>query len=226
MNRSWNILNWNVRGINSSIRWNDIRQKIDESTCCIMTFQETKRDHFDLAYIKKICPKRFNQFCYSPSNGNSGGIITIWNGNLLKGKVISHNYFQITIEFSSNLGNSTWYLSNVYGPNTVEGKQEFTDWLMNMNINQSKLWMILGDFNFTRGPENRNKPGGDPNNMMTFNNIIINLDLVEIPLKGRSFTWSNTQDQPLLEKLDWVFTSSHWTNLWTKLTWSNTYHPH
>uniref|UniRef100_A0A453J5A8 Uncharacterized protein n=1 Tax=Aegilops tauschii subsp. strangulata TaxID=200361 RepID=A0A453J5A8_AEGTS len=41
-----------------------------------------------------------------------------------------------------------------------------------------------------------------------FNNIIINLDLVEIPLKGRSFTWSNKQDQPLLEKLDWVFTSS------------------
>ena len=47
--------------------------------------------------------------------------------------------------------------------------------------------------------------------MINFNNIIINLDLVEIPLKGRSFTWSNKQDEPLLEKLDWVFTSSHWT---------------
>ena len=49
--------------------------------------------------------------------------------------------------------------------------------------------------------------------MMLFNNIIINLDLVEIPLKGRSFTWSNKQDNPLLEKLDWVFTSSHWTSV-------------
>ena len=72
--------------------------------------------------------------------------------------------------------------------------------------------MILGDFNLIRGPDNRNKPGGDPNSMMIFNNIIINLDLVEIPLKGRSFTWSNKQDIPLLEKLDWVFTCSHWTN--------------
>lgn len=153
MNRSWNILNWNVRGINSSVRWNDIRQKIDESTCCVMTFQETKRDHFDLSYIKNFCPKRFNQFCYSASNGSSGGIITIWNGNMLKGKIISHNYFHITIEFSSNLDNSTWYLTNEYGPNTVEGKQEFIDWLMNLNINQSKLWMILGDFNFIRGPD-------------------------------------------------------------------------
>lgn len=166
MNRSWNILKWNVRGINSSIRWNDIRQKINESSCSIMTFQETKREQFDLSYIKNFCPKRFNQFSYSPSIGSSGGIITIWNGNLLKGKVISQNYFHITIEFTSNLDNSTWLLSNIYGPNSVEGKQEFIDWLMNININQSKMWMILGDFNFIRGPDNRNKPGGDSNHMM------------------------------------------------------------
>ena len=71
----------------------------------------------------------------------------------------------------------------------------------------------MGDFNYIRSPTNRNKPGGDPASMMTFNNIIVNLDLVEIPLKGRAFTWSNKQDQPLLKKLDWIFTSSHWTTV-------------
>lgn len=130
---------------------------------------------------------------------------------MFTGKVISQNYFHITIEFISNLDNSSWFLTNVYGPNSAEDKLEFTTWLQNLNINQSKLWMILGDFNYIRGPDNRNKPGGDTNSMMTFNNIIINLDLVEIPLKGRSFTWSNQQESPLLEKLDWIFTSSHWT---------------
>ena len=202
MNRSWHILNWNMRGINPTTRWNDIRRKIEESACCIMTFQETNREIFDNAYIKNFCPKRFNQFCYSPSNGSSGGLITIWNGSTMKGKVISQNYFQITMEFTSNLDNTCWYLTNVYGPNCSEGKVEFTDWLMNLNMQQSKLWMILGDFNFIRSPDNRNKPGGDPASIMTFNNIIVNLDLVEVFLKGRSFTWSNKHDQPLLEKLD------------------------
>lgn len=89
MNRNWNILNWNVRGINSSDRWNDIRMKIEDSSCCILTLQETKREIFDLAYIKNFCPKRFNQFIHYPSIGNSGGIITIWNGNIFKGKLIS-----------------------------------------------------------------------------------------------------------------------------------------
>lgn len=211
MNRSWNILCWNVRGINSPGRWDDIRLKIEESACSIIALQETKREEFDISYIKKFCPKRFNKFLRVPSNGSSGGIITIWNGGLFSGKLISLNYFQITVEFTSTMDNSKWYLSNIYGPNSVEGKAEFTDWLTDLNISSSKYWMFLGDFNFIRGPDNRNKAGGDHNNMMIFNNIIINHDLVEIPLKGRAFTWSNMQDSPLLEKLDWIFTSSDWT---------------
>jgi hypothetical protein len=34
---------------------------------------------------------------------------------------------------------------------------------------------------------------------------------VELPLKGRKFTWSNMQQDPLLEKFDWFFTSASWT---------------
>lgn len=83
---------------------------------------------------------------------------------------------------------------------------------MSLNTTQVKHWIILGDFNFIRGPDNRSRAGGDHNSMMLFNNIIINLDLFEIPLKGRSFTWSNMQDNPLLEKLDWIFTNPQWTS--------------
>jgi hypothetical protein len=37
--------------------------------------------------------------------------------------------------------------------------------------------------------------------MMAFNIVIQAHDLEEIPLKGRSYTWSNMQDAPLLEKI-------------------------
>jgi hypothetical protein len=47
--------------------------------------------------------------------------------------------------------------------------------------------------------------------MFMFNEAISELGLVEIPLQGRKFTWSNMQPSPLLEKLDWVFTSNNWT---------------
>ena len=49
------------------------------------------------------------------------------------------------------------------------------------------------------------------NDIFIFNEIISHLGLLELPLKGRRFTWSNMQDQPLLEQLDWFFTSCSWT---------------
>jgi len=50
-----------------------------------------------------------------------------------------------------------------------------------------------------------------------FNAAISHLGVQEIPLQGRKFTWSNMQPSPLLEKLDWVFSSASWT-----LTYPNT----
>ena len=67
----------------------------------------------------------------------------------------------------------------------------------------------MEDFNYIRYPHNRNRGSGDITRMMQFNEVIHNLALVEIPLKDRKYTWSNMQEAPLLEKLDWVFTSEH-----------------
>lgn len=47
--------------------------------------------------------------------------------------------------------------------------------------------------------------------MLLFNNAINSLGLVELPLFGRKYTWTNKQSSPLLERLDWFFTSSSWT---------------
>lgn len=69
----------------------------------------------------------------------------------------------------------------------------------------------MGDFKLLRSPENCNKPGGNVPDMFQFNDVISRLGLIEIPLKGRAFTWSNMQDDALLQKLDWVFTSAAWS---------------
>lgn len=68
-------------------------------------------------------------------------------------------------------------------------------------------WTILGDIYYIRYLDNRNKEGGNFQEMLQFNEAISNLGLVEIPLKGRSYTWSNMQTSPLLEMLEWFFIS-------------------
>jgi endonuclease/exonuclease/phosphatase family metal-dependent hydrolase len=69
----------------------------------------------------------------------------------------------------------------------------------------------VGDFNLIRHPENTNKPGGDNNLVMAFNEAISKLGVIEIPLSGQEFTWSNKQHQSLLERLDWFIISQAWS---------------
>jgi len=70
---------------------------------------------------------------------------------------------------------------------------------------------VIGDCNLIRRPEDRNKEGADVREMFLFNEAISVLDLVEIPLLGRHYTWTNKQAEPLLERLDWFFSSPSWT---------------
>ena len=46
----WNILCWNIRGLNDSDKWDPIRNKIEESSANIFYLQETKKENFDLQF--------------------------------------------------------------------------------------------------------------------------------------------------------------------------------
>lgn len=47
--------------------------------------------------------------------------------------------------------------------------------------------------------------------MLLFSDLINHLNFVDIAFEGMEFAWNNMQDNPLLQKLDQVFTSSSWT---------------
>jgi exonuclease III len=187
-NKSSKILFWNVRGINSQDKWDAIMDKITESFCQVLCLQETKRESFDIFYIKKFCPRSLDQFAFFPSIGASCGLLTVWNSSI-------------------RMDNKEFFIANIYGPASAPLKQGFITWLMNLDSTSYDDWVLGGDFNLIRSPKNQNKPRGDTNEMNLFNEVISDLDLVEIPFSDRNFTWSNMQEDPLLVKLDWIFTS-------------------
>lgn len=77
-----NFLVWNVRGINSQRKWDAIRNKIAEDAASIVYLQETNRESFDDAYLRKFCPRHLNAYEFSPSVGASGDLAIIWNSAL------------------------------------------------------------------------------------------------------------------------------------------------
>jgi hypothetical protein len=46
--------------------------------------------------------------------------------------------------------------------------------------------------------------------MLNFNDAISYLRLEELRLIGNKFIWTNKQESPLLERLDWFFASASW----------------
>ena len=144
MDRIWYIVNWNIRGINSQIRWDEIRAKADESNCHIIFLQETKREHFDHSYIRNFCPRRINQFAYPPSVGSSGGIITLWNGNMFSETVIDNSKFHLIVQLICKLSAKILYITNVYAPTANEERTEFLTWLHGLNTAPIDHWCSLG----------------------------------------------------------------------------------
>ena len=218
--RAWKVLSWNVQGINSNSKWESIRNKITENRCDIICLQETKKMYVDLQFLKKICPASFDNFVYVPSRGASGGMLVSWKGVFFEGTLVFQKDFAMSVEFKSLHTGNYWMLTNIYAPCTPKGKREFCDWFKNIQMPDEHDWLIVGDFNLMRAPENRNRPGGDVSEMLLFNEAISYLGLIEIPLHGKHFTWSNKQQPPLLERIDWFFTSISWTLLYpsTKAT--------
>lgn len=97
--------------------------------------------------------------------------------------------------------------TNIYGPSAPNDKAQIINWLYNFDCSAIDDCILMGDFNLIRCPENRNRPGGNHTDMMLFNDLIHHLYLVDIAFQGASYSWSNMQGNPLLEKIDWVFTS-------------------
>ena len=66
-------------------------------------------------------------------------------------------------------------------------------------------WTVLGDFNLITSEEDKNNGNLNRAMMGRFRRLINDLELKELSLHGRKFTWSNQQDSPTLVKLDIVF---------------------
>jgi len=153
--RNWNVLSWNVRGINASWKWNAVKDKIMQSSCDIVCLQETNKDVFYSQFLKHICLNSLDAFEFLPSNGASRGILVAWNGSLFSSNKIFSNDYCLSMEFTSTHNDAYWVLTCVYGPCTAEAKVLFLNWLKEIQMPDNVDWLILGDFNLIR-QEDRN----------------------------------------------------------------------
>uniref|UniRef100_A0A0E0M668 Endonuclease/exonuclease/phosphatase domain-containing protein n=1 Tax=Oryza punctata TaxID=4537 RepID=A0A0E0M668_ORYPU len=89
----------------------------------------------------------FDKFVFQPLQGAYGGLLTIWNSNIVQGSLISCQPFEITAQFTYNASMlDIGLLTNIYGPWVGELRDDFS-WLNNIDISLEHNWIFMGDFN-------------------------------------------------------------------------------
>ena len=95
-----------------------------------------------------------------------------------------------------------WSLVSVYGAAQDAQKSEFLAELVRICEDNPLPILVGGDFNIIRSKEEKNNDNFNERWPFIFNAIIESLDLRELVLSERQFTWASRRKVPTYEKLD------------------------
>ncbi|KAL4191825.1 hypothetical protein AMTRI_Chr06g190990 [Amborella trichopoda] len=205
-----NILTWNIRGLGQSFKWEAAKDMTAKHLTSILALIETKQPDPTLQLIRHVWGRRPWQWASLPVAGALGGIWVVWNpsDHLL---LLSHIGEYSVIVLLSHISNGfPWKFSGIYGPNSTSLRALLWAELDFIASLPHSAWYLGGDFNITRWSHERNSNSIISQGMMDFSDFISRNELLEIPLQGNRFTWSNHSSQPSLSKLDRLLLSSNW----------------
>jgi exonuclease III len=98
----------------------------------------------------------------------------------------------------------------VYGAAQDEHKADFLAEMVRICENETLPLLVVGDFNIIHRKEEKNNDNFNPRWPFIFNAIIESLDLRELALSGRQYTWANKRENQTFEKLDRSLVSVEW----------------
>jgi exonuclease III len=214
------ILSYNIRSLGGVEKRKEILHLIREKKHVVVCIQESKMEKVDEFLINSLWGSNEVGFSFRPSVGASGGIITIWDLELVEVEFsVSFNHALI-VGGRLKKENFPFGVVNVYAPCDSRGKQELWARLCNFLHHQTLLtWCVCGDFNDVRSEEERKGRlrMGRSDDFADFNKFIEDAMLNDLPLAGRHFTWFRG-DGISMSRLDRFLLSEDWC-----LTWQNCY---
>jgi exonuclease III len=201
---------WNSDGFRDTAKHSFVHETIKDLKLDFFAIIETGRDNFSLPFLNHLAGGLdFIWYCLPPQ-GRSGGILVGINKDTLQVLKVVNGSHCVKFHIRSKLDGFEWALIPVYGAAQDEHKPEFLAELVRVCEIETLPMLIGGDFNIMRRQEDKNKPNFNAHWPFVFNAIIESLDLREIELSGRQYTWANRRESPTYEKLDRVLASVEW----------------
>jgi hypothetical protein len=128
---------------------------------------------------------------FLPPHSLSGGILVGINTETLRVNKVDLGDLCVKNHMKCRNDSFQWILVPVYGEAQDNLKHEFLAYLVGVCENETLPFLVGGDFNILRRREDKNNDNFNPCCSFIFNAIIESLNLRDIALSGRNFTWEN-----------------------------------
>jgi hypothetical protein len=135
-------------------------------------------------------------------------MLIAWDPSLFSIQNSFNKPYTITAKLRSTTSNLDFTITNAYGPSDHTLSNAFLQHLQELPMVIQGPWIVLGDFNLVRCAADKNNRQFNAPLATAFNDTIDQLNLSEVDLGDRLYTWSNRQANPILAKLDRVFSNN------------------
>ncbi|KAG6645351.1 hypothetical protein CIPAW_08G116600 [Carya illinoinensis] len=208
------ILSWNVRGLNDPNKRLKVKNLLRDWKADIICLQETKLKFIDRYIIRSLWNCPYAGWTTIVSKGASGCILLMWDKRVVNFMEDYVGEFSLACSFSNVDDDFVWGFAGVYGPNDDSSKKLLWDELAGLCSWWDIPWCIRGDFNITWFPSEQSGVSNMGSAMADFSALLSDLDLMDLPLAGGDFTWSNKRVWSRLDRfvvsLSW---ETHFPNL-------------
>ena len=184
---------WNSNGFADIKKYKFLSDLTKEKNLEFIAVSETGRANFPQSTLNNIYAGRdFLWHCMAP-RGRSGGMIL---------GVIEEGDFLIRFKLRHKEDDFKFNLISVHGPAQADLKSHFLSELVRVCSKETLPLIIGGDFNIIRRPDEKNNDNYNDRWPFLFNDVIDTLNLRELEMAGRKFTWANNLQNQTFEKLD------------------------
>ncbi|XP_039043460.1 uncharacterized protein LOC120182600, partial [Hibiscus syriacus] len=188
------IITWNIRGLGKSEKIRAVSRLVLIEKPAILLLQESKLNVCRSGLTRKLGGNLLRGSCFVPADGSAGGLICLWNENdfEVSAQINSGRFMALSGKFK--MSNFECVIINVYGPSVEADKEEFfRDFLC--AVQSINLPVCLGgDFNAYLDPEEKCGFTQNWHSMDLLRSFIQSSNLMDLPLVGGRFTWSNNRE--------------------------------
>ncbi|XP_056687882.1 uncharacterized protein [Spinacia oleracea] len=206
------VLAWNVRGLNSTQKQDEVKHFIQKYAVGLVGILEHK---VKLSNLGRLYQRVFANWCFSRNSSfhDGGRIVIAWKSGCFHVNIVAASSQFVHCHVTPVSGMHSFYCTFVYAFNNPNLRQDL--WRDLGLLNTQDPWILCGDFNSVMAVDERIGAPVRQSDIVDISNCIHNCGMEDIKSVGNFLTWNNKQQgtNRVFSKIDRFMANQAWQGI-------------